>query len=120
MEHGSGGQSNSQAKGVRQLLGERQRLPLSVQGLVRIAKKPQPLGCKAPADHPGILGIEEGQGAVLSRVVEGNTLCGLLANRDKLSQPAEGLPQRSVSLQKESRVLQALCEAEELLPQLTC
>ena len=103
---------------MRQLLGQGERLVAPLQGLVRIAKKPQGQGRIGEASHPGVMPVEEGMGAVLLGVVEGNALLQVRAGRGKLSQTEQGRPQRIVGLQEESRVLHALGQAQELLPQL--
>ena len=108
MEPGSKVQGKSQAKGVRQLLGQGERLVAPLQGLVRIAKKPQGQGCIGEASHPRVMPVQEGMGAVLLGVVEGNPLLQVLSGWSKLSQIEQGHPQRIVGLQEESRVLCAL------------
>src|SRR5262249_42376211 len=66
-------QGTAQAIRVRQLSGERERLTASLDGLVRIAKKPQDMGNKAPAKDPRVR-RREPQRAVLLGVVEDNPM----------------------------------------------
>jgi hypothetical protein len=77
---------------MRKLLGESERVLDAFQGLVRIAQIPQGMGCKAPANHPGILCIEEGQGAMLLGVIEGNALLFVLLGEGKLPYEVKGRP----------------------------
>ena len=60
--------------------------------------------------------IEEGQGAVLLGVVEGNALLQVRAGRGELAQPEQGVPQRLVGLQEERRVVHALGQAAGAAP----
>ena len=61
------------------LLGQAASFAAPVDGLVRIAKKPQGRGGKSATGHPGILCGAEGQEAVLMGVMDGDTLLGMLA-----------------------------------------
>src|SRR5262249_44001959 len=74
MEPGSKGEGKSEAKGVRQLLGEGERIVDTSQGLLRIAEIPQRPGSKGEAVHPGVIAIEKGVGAILLGIVERNAL----------------------------------------------
>ena len=60
IEYGSKIQSKSQAKGVRELLSQGERLVAPLQGLVRIAKEPQDISRKGQAKHSGVKSIEHG------------------------------------------------------------
>ena len=62
-----------QAKGVRQLLGQGQRLVGRSQGLVWIAEMPQGIG-PGQAEHPQVEAEQEGLRAVLLGIVEGEAL----------------------------------------------
>ena len=64
----------AQAKGVRQLLGQGECFVAPLQGLVRIAKKPQTQAATDPARHPRVQPVDEGQRAVLLGIIEGNAL----------------------------------------------
>jgi hypothetical protein len=74
MEHGSKMQCKTQAKGMRQLVRQRQRLLAALQGLPRRAQQPQDMGHKAPGNDPRVNAIDKGMGAVLLGMVEGNRL----------------------------------------------
>ena len=121
MEPGSKDQGKSQAKGVRQLLGQGECLVAPLQGLVWIAKIPQGPGCKGEASHPRVLPVEEGQGAVLLGIVEGNRPAPSVS-RAEVNSPRQNkvIPSAIVGLEEESWVLYALGQAEELLRQLMC
>ncbi len=56
--------------------------------------------------------------AMLLRVVEGDPGFTVLSGRDKLSQPEQGVHRCPVGLQKETGVLHALGQGEELLCRL--
>src|SRR5262249_37985322 len=71
---------------VRQLAGQGQRLVASLQGLVRIAKRPQDLGETPEANDP-LMGLgEETLGAVPRGVVEGDALLQVRAGSVPCSQ----------------------------------
>jgi hypothetical protein len=55
---------------------------------------------------------------VLLRVVQAHSLLQMGVRGDTLAQPVQGLAQRAVGQQEEGGVVEALGEAEELLPQL--
>ena len=75
MQHGRKGQGRRQAKGVRQLLGQGERLLTALPGLVRIAQQPQdPGGIGSGNTTPGSCPVERCMGAVLLGVVEGDAL----------------------------------------------
>jgi hypothetical protein len=75
VEHGSIAQGTSQAKGMRQLLAQGERLALPVESLVWIAKKPQGQRRDVPAAHSWIVpAAEKDLGAILLGIVEGKTL----------------------------------------------
>jgi len=80
---------------------------------------PQGKGRKVQAHHSWVQSVEEGQGAVLLEVVEGNALLLVCPGQGQLSQQEQRLPQHPVGRQEERRVLHALGQAEELLSQLT-
>jgi hypothetical protein len=69
MERGRPGQGDSQARGVRQLLGQCERLGTSPAGLVRIAQQPQRPGRIGEANDRRIRPVQERQSAVLLDVV---------------------------------------------------
>ena len=92
MEPGSKGQGSRQAEGVRQFLGQGERFVASLQGLVRIAKRPQNQGCNGQAGHPRVKAIAEGMGTVLLRIIEGNALLQVCLGRGQLSQLGQGRP----------------------------
>ena len=59
-------------------------------------------------------------GAVLLGIIEGTALCQVLLSQDKLSEVLKRLSERPMCLYQESRVVEALGQAEEPLPQLAC
>ena len=67
-------QGGRQAVGMGQLLGQDERLVVLPQSLVRVAQHPQGLRRVGQEPHFGVDSQAEGQGAVLLRVVEGDTL----------------------------------------------
>ena len=89
---------------MRQLLGQGACLMAPLQGLVRIAKKPQSPGHIAETKHPGIKSaIEEGQRVMLLGVIKSTCLLQVHAGRDNLPQVEQGEPQHIVSLQGEEQ-----------------
>src|SRR5712692_8538795 len=121
MELGSKDQGCSQTRGVRQILGQDNRLVAPLQGLVRMAKQPQGPGRIEPAAHPGVMpAVENSMRAMLLGVVKGYALLCVCTSRDQFPKPKRSGPQCMVSLQKERGVLGVLGQSQELLPQLTC
>src|SRR5262249_34572015 len=96
------------ALGMGQLLGARERLGTPLQGLVRIALKPQNSAHIGAASHPGIMGIDKSMGAVLLGIIERDALFEMCAASNELSMPEQDGPQGPVRLQEERRVLYTL------------
>jgi hypothetical protein len=67
-------QGKSQAIGMRELLGECKSFVDSLKGLVWIAQMPEGEGPIHPAQHSGVLPVEEDVRAVLLGIIEGNAL----------------------------------------------
>src|SRR4029450_9405058 len=116
---GSKEQGVSQAKGVRQFPGQRQRLVGPLQGLVGIAKKPQGHSSIGSAYHPRVLPIAEGMSPVPPEVVEMYPLREMGLGSSELSQVVQGVPEGIVGLQEKSQVSDMLGQGEEVLPELT-
>ena len=85
MEHGSKGQGISQAKRVRQLFGESERLVAAFPRLIRITQKPQRPRRVGEASYLGVL-PQRGCRTMLLRIVEGNTLLEVVPGISKLSE----------------------------------
>ena len=100
-----------------QLLGQGERFVAPPQGLVRITEQPQGLRRVGQAPHPRVDPRAEGQGAVLLRVVEGDTLLQVGASRDDLAKPEQARPERKMGFEEERRVVDPLGQAEALLRQ---
>ena len=98
-------QSKHQTKGVGELVCQGEALLAPLQRLVRIAQHPQGKGCIDPASHTRVLPIEEGMGAVLLGMVQGNALLQVGTGRNKLAKIEQGISQRTVPLQGERRVV---------------
>jgi len=112
-------QGKPQAKWIRQLVSQGERREASLQGLVRIAQKPQHPGYLAQAGHPGVCSpMERGKETVLLRVIEGTALLQMDAGEGKLPLPQQRASQRPVGFQQERGLLDTLSHAEELLSQL--
>src|SRR5437016_9971138 len=102
MEPGGKVQSPSQAKGMRQLLGQGERLLASLEGLVRIAKHPQGKGrigqgryfvvCPCPGR------------AWPPRIVKSNRPLTMFSGRGPLSTQVQDLPQHNVAHHEEGWV----------------
>src|SRR5262249_12621817 len=90
MKIGSAEYSIRQAKGMSQFLSEGKGLVAAVQGLSRIAQKPQRKRCIAEAVPPRVLAIHESLRAVLLASVQGNALLGMLTSRSQFSKPQQG------------------------------
>ena len=98
-----------QAKEVRQGVGQGERLPRALQGLVRIAEYPQGPGRVGEATHSRVMAaIKQGVRAVLLGIVKGPPLLQVGLGRGKLSSMEQGGPQRVVGLQEERRVADLL------------
>ena len=107
----------SQAVHVRHLLRQGQRLLALLHRLLRRAEPPQEKGHIGEGEHPRVLPIERGEGAVLLRIVERQTLLQVRTRREQLAQPEQGIPQGIVRLQEEGGILDALGRPQELLSQ---
>src|SRR5712692_8412590 len=117
MEYGSMTQGPSQAKGVRQLLGQGDRRVAPLQGLVWIAEIPQSNGCMSQATHSGVLyGSTVSMRSVPLRVVKSNPLFKVLSARGKLSRIEQSHSQQIVSWHETGRVLYPLGQSKALLP----
>ena len=91
MDHSGKEQGSRHTGRVRQLAGQGQRLVTPLQGLVRIAKRPQDLGETAEAKDP-LMGLgEEALGAVLRGGVEGDALLQMRAGSDPFLQGEQGI-----------------------------
>src|SRR5215468_9629562 len=93
-----------QAKGVRQLPGQRQRRVIPLQRLVRVAEQPQGPGRIAIAIHPRVTYIQKGVGAMLSGVIEGHALLLVRSGTRELAKKEQSLPLDAVSFQEECGV----------------
>ena len=120
MEPGSKDEGKGEAKGVRQLLGEGERVVDAPQGLVWIAEIPQRPGPKGEAVHPGVIAIQKGVGAMLLGMVERHALLQVCTGASELSQPYQGIPQHIVGHQQELHLADTLGQGQELLAQLAC
>ena len=74
MDVGNIEQDGRQAVGMGQFLGQGERFVAPPQSLVRITEQPQGQRRVGQAPHPGVEPGEEGQGAMLLRIIEGDTL----------------------------------------------
>jgi hypothetical protein len=113
-------QGKPQVEWIRKLLSQGERRVTSLQGLIRIAQKPQRPGRIAEARHPGVCpSVEKSQETVLVQIVERTALLQVYSGEGKLSLPQQRASQRPVGFLQERRILSTLCHAEELFPQLT-
>src|SRR4029450_4657382 len=96
MEPGSKDEGNDEAIGVRQLLGEGERVVDSPQGLVWIAEIPQWQRHKGETVHSGVICIQKGVGAMLLGMVERYALLQVCTGASELSQPYQGIPHHPV------------------------
>ena len=118
MQHGGKVQGRCQTGGVRQGLGQGERLAQALQGLVRIAEDPEGQGRTVEATHAGVMpAVEPCVRVVLLGIVERSPLLEVGSGRGKLSAPQQGRPQRVVGFQEERRVVDLLGQAQEPLPQ---
>ena len=85
--HSSMAKRKTQGVGMRQFMGQCQCLVQTLQPLLGIAKMPQRPGSIAAAYHAGILAVEKGVGAVLRRLVEGNTTLSVHLGGVQFAQP---------------------------------
>ena len=97
-------QGKRQAEGVRQILGQRDRLLASLEGLVRVAKIPQGQGRIVEGRRPRVLPVEEDMRAVLLGIVEGHHVLQVRSRRRKRSHEEQSKPQDPVGLQEEHGV----------------
>jgi hypothetical protein len=117
MEECSGIQGEDQAVTMSQLLNSGEHRAAHLQGLVRIGQPPRFPGGIDPTIHPQVQAIVNGQGVVVPRVAQRHSMRQVAAG-GRTPQSKRRLFQRAVSQQEEPGVVEALGEAEELLPQL--
>jgi hypothetical protein len=98
-----------------QLLGTRESLLASLEGLIWIAKRPQDHGRIGEASHPGVL--QGTVGVAVLGIVERDALLEVLSGRDKLSEMAQSEPQHKVGTQEMRRVVDTPSQSETLLSQ---
>ena len=120
LEPGSKIEGKSEAKGVRQLLGEGERVVDAPQGLLWTAKMPQRQGLKGEAVHPGVIAIQKGVGAMLLAMIKSYALLQVYTGTSELSQPYQGISQHIVSHQQGLHLVDTLGQGQELLSQLAC
>ena len=97
-------------------MGQGKCLVGSLQGLVRIAKKPE-RGPQKRGKTPQGPAIEEGMRAVLLGIVQGNALLQVRAGRGEFSTHRTRLPPCHMGLQQETGILYALGQVQALLCQ---
>src|SRR5262249_36836941 len=95
MDMGHLAEGCSQTMGVRERLGQGQRLMAALQGLVRIAQLPQDSTGKAQSVQAQAPSIAGGQSGIPLR--EGNPLLAVRQSRGELSKLEPHLPQRPMS-----------------------
>src|SRR5262245_64435422 len=99
MQHGRIVEGSRQAEGVRQLLGQGDRLITPPEGLVWIAELPEGPGAIGEAPHPKVHAIAEGQMVVLLALIERYPLLQVRSTSKKLSKVVERCPQRTAGSQ---------------------
>src|SRR5215471_2027176 len=104
MPHGE-----TQAKGVRQVLRQSQRVLDLPPPLVRIAQGPQRPSGVGMATHACVLPIEERRRAVLLGIVERYPLRIVSVRLGDASREEERCPQSTVRPQQHGSVLDVLC-----------
>src|SRR5262249_50000067 len=119
MQHGRIVEGSRQAEGVRQVLGQGDRLVAPCEGLVWIAELPEGPGAIGEAPHPQVHAIAEGQMMVLLAIIERYPLLQVRSTRGQLSKVVFCSPQRIIGHQQERWVVSALGQAEALLGQLS-
>src|SRR5215475_13449183 len=92
MEHGSSTQGKTQAKGVRNLLCQRQCVVRLLPSLGWIPQQPPCQGSKDMTHYTSILAIEERRGTMLLKIVERHTLCQMGVRISYDSQPEQRDP----------------------------
>ena len=109
MQHGGKVQGHCQTGGVRQGLGQGERLSQALQGLIRIAEDPEGQGRMAEATHAGVMpAVEPCVRVVLLGIVERSPLLEVGSGSGKLAAQHQGRPQRVVGFQEERRVVDLL------------
>ena len=120
MDHRRMTEGIRQAEGVRQLLGEGERLVDVLEGLGRVAQQLHDPGRNGAAPHHGVRRmIQEGPRTVLLGVIEDDAVLQVRAGRGKLAKIGRRRSQRQVRRQAEARVVRALGPLEEIRPELT-
>jgi hypothetical protein len=118
--HSSMTSSKTPRVGMRQGMGQCQRLLQLLQPLLGIAQMPQRPGGIAAACHAGILAVEQSVGVVLRHLVEGHTTLGVRQGRGQFAQPEQGNGEGHMGFQEQFRIPDALRQGEELLSQFVC
>ncbi len=118
MQHGSPAQGHGETQGVGELLGQGQRRLDADHRLVGVPEEPEGMRRLHAATHPRVVpAVERGMGAVPLRIIELHPLFQVWPGGSQLAAREQGGPQRVVGLEQQVRVLEALGQAEELLPQ---
>ena len=118
MQYGREVQGDTQTQGVCELLREGQGRLTAGYRLVRVPEKPQGRRGAIVAAHPRVVpAIEGGMGPMPLRVIEPQPLCLMRPHRGQLATTEQAGPHGMVGLEEEVRVVQALGQAQELLPQ---
>ena len=100
-----------------ELAGQAQRRLTLLQGLLRIAERPQHPGRKGQAERSG---LGECQRAMTLRIVERAAAGQVLKRRRVPAEVLERLAERAMRLHEEDRIAHAFGQAEEALRQLPC
>src|SRR5262245_3877799 len=116
MEYGAEAEHKPQAKQMRQLVCQGDRLLTPPQGAVRVPQRPQRERCIGPARSSRVKSNVDSQGAVLLGVMERNAALEVFVGSDDLSQPDQGLAEAPVGRQEQCRVALELCLLQELFP----
>ena len=111
-------QHKNHVEGVRQRLSPRQCLGAPLPGLVGIAQRPQGLGAKDAAPHPGVIPKAEHVGPVLYGIIQRHALLRVSVGTAELAQEHHGFREHVVRPHDESHVVELFGEAEECFPQL--
>src|SRR4051794_26947412 len=105
--------------GVSQLPGELDPLLTPPQRPIRIPQHPQtPGGMASTADVRVVTAVNEGVGAVLIAVIQGDSLLEMVLGGSQVAYEHVRRPHRVMSLKQERRVLGRTGQAEKLLAEV--
>jgi hypothetical protein len=109
-----------EAEGVRDLLGNRDRLLAAAHGLIGVAEMPQDTSEKKIGNASAVDPMAESSLAALSRIIKGDCLFKMGTRGNQLAEPKERVADIEMSIGKQLRVLQPFGHSLQFLGQAAC